>query len=246
MPKVKTRRAQKRRREAAEELQRKEKAATGEAALAKPKEGEERKPRRFKPTPITTEEREKIEKQAIAEIREALEKLEAGDRKLYVPDGWATRYKTSLGTYKYFLQRHPDKFAVIEKDPGSGDFILRRREEVPLLEAPSDMPWQKALLKAWSAYCQVMGSTRSFEGFALGLPKHALFYDMRKTRRPEKEGATGGRARTHLEEAEPEEPAALAAPARCEAEEGLQGKATEAEESAAERPAKKKRRKAAG
>lgn len=126
---------------------------------------------------LSPAEKEKLTKEAVAEILELVSKPEAATG-LAIPHGWITKYKAGLGSYKKFCQSQTTSLQVVECEKG-GYLVLKVGAKAPpgstvaMSKGAKAKDWKNMLQGAWSAFCQAVpaGEDRLLSNFLKGLPK---------------------------------------------------------------------------
>eukprot|EP00927_Polykrikos_kofoidii_P055905 TRINITY_DN5008_c0_g2_i1.p1 TRINITY_DN5008_c0_g2~~TRINITY_DN5008_c0_g2_i1.p1 ORF type:complete len:192 (-),score=47.72 TRINITY_DN5008_c0_g2_i1:63-638(-) len=126
------------------------------------------------------EEKEKLAKEAVADILRGISKRDVRKSgRTYIPADWALKYKRVLGSYKMFVSSQKDTFALDMNEKGT--FFIKKVGDTstpapaPVAKVDLDKAsttWQKELEKAWETYCSATPKKgRSFELFCAVLPK---------------------------------------------------------------------------
>lgn len=164
--------------EAGEEETKPQEKKTEEADAATKKPPKKDKSEKKEPAEkkeFSAAEKEKLTKEAVADILENVTKPDASGT--YVPQGWVTKYKPALGSYKKFCQAQTGSLQVIEREHG-GFVVVKPGAKAPPPVEKKDKggkgkDWKNMLNGAWSAFCQAIpaGEERLLTSFLKALPK---------------------------------------------------------------------------
>lgn len=153
-----------------------EKQPEGKDAAKKrpPKKDKGEKKEQGEKKEVSPEEKAKLTKEAVADILEHVSKPD-GPSTVYVPQGWITKYKPALGSYKKFCQAQTGTLQVIEREHG-GFVVVKAGAPAPPDVKKGDKKgkdWKNMLNGAWSAFCQAIppGEERLLTSFLKALPK---------------------------------------------------------------------------
>lgn len=112
-------------------------------------------------------DREALIEEALKVVDDGISKPDAqiGGRG-FVPRDWHLRFAPELGKYRKFLNKHPEKFVVVDTE--NGNFVVKRAgEAVPSTRSG----WIKVLETAWKAYCAaVPKDERDVSNFIAAIP----------------------------------------------------------------------------
>jgi hypothetical protein len=119
-------------------------------------------------------EKAKLTKEVVAVILENITKPDAPSS-TFVPNGWNTKYKPALGSYKKFCQSQTGTLQVVEREHGGYVIVKAGAEPPPPAQKrpKGGKDWKNMLNGAWSAFCQAIppGEERLVSTFMAGLPK---------------------------------------------------------------------------
>eukprot|EP00811_Abedinium_folium_P007058 NODE_16511_length_990_cov_8.288528.p1 GENE.NODE_16511_length_990_cov_8.288528~~NODE_16511_length_990_cov_8.288528.p1 ORF type:complete len:271 (-),score=63.80 NODE_16511_length_990_cov_8.288528:54-866(-) len=116
---------------------------------------------------VSVEEKARLEKEALKEIRDAVSEPASQKNGLpFIPTNWCDKYRGALGNYKKFVLSQPSLMVIEGNEEGKFTIGLVRDDGLTAGLAP----WQVTLRGAWQVYKDMTPQTdRSVDHFISGL-----------------------------------------------------------------------------